>query len=50
MDYVHINPVKHGLVKCVADWPYSMFHRMVAEGIYPVNWVGGNEMELGYGD
>ncbi|MDO8413306.1 MAG: transposase [Gallionellaceae bacterium] len=43
MDYVHINPVKHGLVECVADWPYSTFHRMVSEGIYPVNWAGGNE-------
>ena len=29
MDYVHINPVKHGLVRCVADWPYSTFHRLV---------------------
>jgi putative transposase len=35
IDYVHINPVKHGLVKCVADWPYSTFHRLVAEGVYP---------------
>jgi putative transposase len=50
MDYVHINPVKHGLVKCVADWPYSTFHRMVAEGMYPVSWAGGSERELGYGD
>lgn len=50
MDYVHINPLKHGLVKCVADWPYSTFHRMVAEDIYPASWAGGNEGELGYGD
>ncbi|HOY69245.1 MAG TPA: transposase [Methylotenera sp.] len=25
VDYVHINPVKHGLVACVKDWPYSNF-------------------------
>ena len=50
MDYVHINPVKHGLVECVADWPYSTFHRMVEEGIYPGNWAGANEGTLGYGD
>ena len=25
MDYVHINPVKHGLVARVVDWPYSDF-------------------------
>jgi len=50
MDYVHFNPVKHGLVGDVADWPYSTFHRMVANGMYPVNWAGGNDDELGYDD
>lgn len=40
VDYVHWNPVKHGHVKCVADWPYSSFHRYVKEGIYPHDWVG----------
>jgi putative transposase len=40
MDYVHINPMKHGLVKRVADWPYSTFHRLVVDGIYPVDWAG----------
>ncbi len=49
-DYVHINPVKHGLVKCVADWPHSTFHRLVEEGTYPANWAGGNEGALGYTD
>jgi putative transposase len=43
MDYVHINPVKHGLVKSVADWPHSTFHRLVERGVYPRDWVGGNE-------
>ena len=27
VDYVHINPVKHGLVTRVRDWPHSSFHR-----------------------
>lgn len=40
MDYVHINPLKHGLVARVADWPYSTFHRLVAAGVYPVDWAG----------
>ena len=40
IDYVHINPVKHGLVKRVRDWPYSSFHRMVKSGIYPEDWAG----------
>jgi putative transposase len=33
VDYIHFNPVKHGHVGRVQDWPYSTFHRMVREGI-----------------
>src|SRR3989338_9063570 len=40
VDYVHINPFKHGLVEHVADWPHSSFHRFVKEGIYPQDWAG----------
>jgi putative transposase len=50
MDYVHINPVKHGLVKRVADWPYSTFHRLVAAGTYPADWASGEEAEKEYGE
>ncbi|MDO8926270.1 MAG: transposase [Sideroxyarcus sp.] len=50
MDYVHINPLKHGLVDRVAEWPYSTFHRLVAQGIYPADWADGSEGELEYGD
>ncbi len=25
-DYIHFNPVKHGLVNDPADWPYSTYH------------------------
>jgi putative transposase len=47
MDYVHLNPVKHGLVSRVAEWPYSTFHHLVAEGVYPPDWEGGEEMGFG---
>ena len=40
MDYIHFNPVKHGYVTRVKDWPYSSFHRMVRLGIYPDDWAG----------
>jgi putative transposase len=40
MDYIHFNPVKHGHVRRVADWPYSSFHRYVDLGIYPRDWGG----------
>jgi len=39
IDYCHINPVKHGLVDRVADWPYSTFHRYVEQGLYPLDWA-----------
>ena len=41
LDYIHFNPVKHGLVTDAAHWPYSSFHRCVAKGLYPVGWDGG---------
>ncbi|TAK63183.1 hypothetical protein [Methylobacter sp.] len=37
--YCHINPLKHGLVEHMADWPYSTFHRYVDRGVYPSNWA-----------
>lgn len=40
VDYIYINPLKHGYVGKVSDWPYSTFHRDVAEGLYPVDWAG----------
>ncbi len=46
MDYVHVNPLKHGLVTRVADWPYSTFHRLVANGVYPPDWAGGGEIRV----
>ena len=40
IDYVHWNPVKHGHVQQVMDWPYSSFHRYVKSGLYLENWAG----------
>ena len=40
--YVHFNPVKHGLVDRVVDWPFSSFHKYVALGVYSAGWCGGN--------
>ncbi|CAG9932012.1 REP-associated tyrosine transposase [Candidatus Nitrotoga arctica] len=43
IDYCHINPLKHGYVQQVADWPYSTFHRYVERGLYPLHWAGKGE-------
>jgi len=42
VDYVHWNPVKHGLVTRVRDYPWSTFHRFVRLGEYDLDWGGEN--------
>jgi len=39
MDYLHYNPVKHGYVDRVMDWPHSTFRHHVKQGLYPENWA-----------
>jgi putative transposase len=45
IDYIHFNPVKHGLVSMVCEWPNSSFHRYVKQGLLPQDW-GGDAREL----
>jgi putative transposase len=40
VDYVHFNPVKHGFVQKVVEWPHSTFHRYVRGGVYAQDWGG----------
>ncbi|EHR05938.1 REP-associated tyrosine transposase [Bradyrhizobium sp.] len=40
VDYIHFNPVKHGLVARVRDWSFSSFHRYVDQGALPMDWGG----------
>jgi putative transposase len=49
MDYIHFNPVKHGLVESPGDWLYSSLRRCIAAGLYPPEWLGGEtgSMEVG---
>ncbi|MDX9865872.1 MAG: transposase [Anaerolineaceae bacterium] len=44
--YIHYNPVKHGYVQSVRDWPWSSFHRYVREGLYEADWGTGVEETL----
>lgn len=46
VDYIHFNPVKHGLVSRACDWPHSSFHRYVAQGLLVAD-LGGDVRELG---
>jgi putative transposase len=50
-DYIHINPLKHGHVQRLEDWPYSSFHRAVAMDVYPAGWcVAPERGDRGYGE
>ena len=47
VDYIHVNPLKHGLVQRVRDWPWSSFHRYVELGEYTSDWGNAGDW---YGD
>ena len=50
VDYVHINPVKHGLVERACEWPYSSFHRYVRAGILSIDWGVSAAYESRFGE
>ena len=49
VDYVHYNPVKHGLVTAPKDWEYSSFHRYVRAGLYDAMWGTMDEITFDSG-
>ena len=50
MDYIHFNPVKHGLAAQAADWPFSSFVRSVRLGMYPSDWADDCRALAGTGE
>jgi len=50
VDYVHFNPVKHGLVVRPVDWPYSSVHRFVRLGVLSPDWAAGPADDWGTGE
>jgi len=44
-DYLHFNPIKHGLVQQVRDWEASSFMEYVNSGIYDVDWGGNDQIK-----
>ena len=39
VNYIHINPVNHGLVSRAVDWPHSTIHRFIKHGLLDENWA-----------
>lgn len=44
VEYIHYNPVKHGLVTAPKDWEYSSFHRYVRAELYDEFWGADSEI------
>lgn len=38
LNYIHYNPVRHGLVTCPHLWPFSSFRKWVGTGFHPEHW------------
>jgi putative transposase len=43
VEYIHYNPVRHGLVEKPLDWEYSSFHRYIRGGTYSADWADGKD-------
>jgi REP element-mobilizing transposase RayT len=46
--YIHHNPVHHGFVKQITDWPWSSYHNFMLPNLRPIqqeiiNWFGNRE-------
>ncbi len=38
MDYIHYNPVKHGVASSAIEYPHSSFRAWVERGVYQPTW------------
>ena len=45
-NYVHWNPMKHGLVERIQDYRWSSFHRFVRAGYYELDWGSAEVPEV----
>lgn len=45
-DYIHYNPVKHGVACAPKDWPHSSFEKFVSAGCYDYDWGDGKGLSF----
>jgi len=46
VEYIHYNPVKHGLATAPIEWRYSSFQRYVKEGKYRADWGAKDDISF----
>lgn len=44
-DYIHYNPVKHGLVERTSDWELSSFGNFVSQGFHSEDWCDFTQLK-----
>ena len=50
VDYIHFNPVKHGLASRAVDWPHSSIHRYIRLGLAAPDWASDGTGPNGFGE
>lgn len=46
LDYIHYNPVKHGLVKAAREYKHSSFVYYISRGVYQMDWGDLEELKF----
>ena len=46
IEYIHYNPVKHGLADSPGAWRYSSFHKYVERDLYHSSWGNGADVDV----
>lgn len=46
LDFIHYDPVRHGLCPSPRDWPYGSFLQLADRGVYPLDWPGASSPDL----
>ena len=49
VDYIHADPVRHGLVRSPRTWPFSPLHAYIRHGLRPLYWSGDVDARYGEG-
>jgi putative transposase len=44
INYIHFNPVKHGIVNSPFDWKFSSIHKYINDGVFPLDWESNQQL------
>jgi putative transposase len=50
VNYIHFNPVRHGLAARASEWPYSSIHKYIRQGTISVDWADDRSPDADFGE